>query len=75
MSPMSPDQRVHRQIANLIGAVLNREDALPQLVFRPSMAGLARPIDVQHGASDMMVADLQRAFALIRHVAIGAGDA
>ena len=39
------------------------------------MARLARAIDVQQRAAHVMVADLHGADALIRHVAVGAGDA
>ena len=40
-----------------------------------TVAGLARARDVQQRAAHPVVADLDRAFALVRHVAVGAGDA
>ena len=42
---------------------------------RPLVAGLAGAIDVEQRAAHVVVADLQRALALVGHVAIGAGHA
>ena len=39
------------------------------------MAGLASAVDVEHRAAHVVVADLEGAFALIGHVAVGAGHA
>ncbi len=69
------DQRIHGDVADLEGAVLDRMDAHPQLLFRPAVTGLAGAVDVQQRAADVMVTDLHRAHTLVRHVAVGAGDA
>ena len=50
-------------------------DAGPQLLLRPLVAGLAGAVDVEQRALHVMVADLHRAGALVRHVAVGAGHA
>ena len=68
-------QRIHRHIAQLVGALLNRLDPRLELFLRPLVAGLASAVDVEHRAAHVVVADLERAFALVRHVAIGAGHA
>src|SRR3712207_7898250 len=46
-----------------------------QLVLRPLVARLAGSVDVQEGAPDVVIADLHRSLARVRHVAVGAGDA
>jgi hypothetical protein len=67
-------QRVHRQIAQAISALLNRFHAGLQFFLRDFMTGLTGSIDVQQRAAHMVIADFQRAFAFERHVAIGTGD-
>jgi hypothetical protein len=68
-------QRVHRDVTQREVALLNILDARLQFVLRPFVAGLARAVDFQQRAVDVMVADLQRPLALVGHVAIGAGHA
>ena len=55
-------------------ALLQALHARLQLGLRPAVAGLARPLDVQHRAAHVVVADLQGARALVGHVTVGTCD-
>ena len=52
------DERVHREVAHLEGAVLDRVDAVAQLVLGPLVAGLAGAVDVEQRAAHVVIADL-----------------
>ncbi len=52
-----------------------REHPLPELVLGPLVARLARPVDVEQRALHVVIADLERALALVGHVAVGASHA
>ena len=69
------DQRRRRALEQLVRAVLDRVDARLDLRLRVRMADLAGAVDVQQRAAHPVVGDLHRALALVRHVAVGAGDA
>ena len=66
--------RVHRPVAKPERPPLNLLDAPAQLLLVPLVAGLARAIDVEQRAPHVVIADLERADALVRHVAVGARD-
>ena len=75
MSAMSASDRIHGAIPQRERPGLNQLDPRPELLLGPLVARLARPIDVEQRAPHVMVADLQRADPLVRHVAVGACDA
>ena len=64
-----------RALQQRVRAVLDRRDARLDLRLRVRMADLAGAADVQQRAPHPVIADLHRAFALVRHVAIRARDA
>lgn len=69
------NDRIQRDVPELVRAILNLLNASAQLVFRKLVAGLTSPVDVEYRASDVMVADLHRTHALIGHVTVCARDA
>jgi len=68
-------QRVHRDIPQLVGPLLDCLHTRAQFLLGPFVAGLTGAIDVQHRASDVMIADLESALPLVRHVTIRARHA
>ena len=63
------------RLRSVDGALLDRLGARQQLLLGPLVAGLAGVVDVEQRAAHVVVADLQRAHARVRHVAVGAGHA
>src|ERR1051326_1336984 len=68
-------QRVHRHVAQRERALLDVLDARLELLFGPLVAGLTGAVDIEHRAPHAVVTDLERAFALVSHMAVRAGPA
>lgn len=51
------NERVHRAVAQREHAILNDFDPRLELLFLPVLARLASPVDVEHRAAHVMVAD------------------
>src|SRR5687767_7690406 len=67
------EQRVDRDVPHLERAVLNRVHPTPQFLLGHLVTGLAGLGDVEERAPHVVVADLERTTAFIRHVTVGAG--
>jgi hypothetical protein len=67
-------ERIHGDVPNLVRSVLDRLHAVAQLIFRPSVARLARSIDVGQRTPHVVVGDLHCTDASVWHVTIGARD-
>src|SRR5688572_32078616 len=69
------EHRIESEVTQLIGTILNCVHAFAQLLLLQVVAGLTRLLDVEQRAAHVMVADLHRTLALVRHMAVGAGYA
>src|SRR4030095_9333322 len=65
-----PDGRLGPR-QQVLGARLGPLDALPDFRLLVAVTRLACPRDVQERTAHVMIADLDRSLALVRHVAIG----
>jgi hypothetical protein len=68
-------ERVHRLVAQVVRAFLDGLHARLEFLLRPLVAGLACVVDIEQRAAHLVIADLVRAHAFVRHVAIGARHA
>ena len=68
-------ERVHREVAHVLRALLDGLDPALQFRLGPLVTGLAGAVDIQQRTAHVMVADLERALAFVGHVTIGAGHA
>ena len=68
------DERIERPVGECLVPFLDPLGPVQQLLLGNLVAGLAGVVDVEQRAANVVVADLHRAYPLVGHVAIGAGD-